>query len=170
MSMRALDLCTGSGCVAITLARERPTSRVVAADSSTAALAVARDNASRLGAYNVAFCESDLYGTLEPLAPFDVITANPPYIPSAEIDALQTDIRDFEPRLALDGGADGLSFTRRIVEEARRFLAPDGVLALEIGEGQSERVRALFSAAGLAEVEVARDYARTERVVSAVLR
>ncbi|HVJ95081.1 MAG TPA: peptide chain release factor N(5)-glutamine methyltransferase, partial [Labilithrix sp.] len=104
LSMRQLDLCTGSGCVAITMARQRPTSKVLAIDVSADALAVARDNAYRLGAYNVAFLESDLFANVPPEARFDVITANPPYIASAEIDGLMADVKDFEPRLALDGG------------------------------------------------------------------
>src|SRR5450755_2202817 len=115
MSMRALDLCTGSGCVAISLARERPTASVVGVDLSADALAVARDNALRLGAYNVALREGDLFEGLGD-ARFDVVTANPPYIASSEIATLMADVRDFEPRLALDGGADGLALVRRIVE------------------------------------------------------
>ena len=119
MSMRALDLCTGSGCVAITLARERPTSHVHATDVSDDALAVARDNALRLGAYNVALREGDLFAAVDPACRFDLVTANPPYIADgARSTSLQPDVRDYEPRLALDGGADGLALVRRIVAEA----------------------------------------------------
>ena len=174
LSMRALDLCTGSGCVAISLARERPTSSVYGTDVSAGALEVARDNALRLGAYNVAWREGDLFAALdaEPSgAPrFDVVTANPPYIASAEIATLMPDVRTFEPRLALDGGDDGLALVRRIVTGARERLAPGGVLAIEIGAGESADVRALFEANGYDAVEVRRDYARIERVVSGVLR
>lgn len=174
LSMRALDLCTGSGCVAISLARERATSSVYGTDVSIGALEVARANALRLGAYNVAWREGDLFAALdaEPRgAPrFDVVTANPPYIASAEIETLMPDVRTFEPRLALDGGDDGLALVRRIVTGARERLTPGGVLAIEIGAGESADVRALFESSGYDAVEVRRDYARIERVVSGVLR
>ena len=174
LSMRALDLCTGSGCVAISLARERPTSSVYGTDVSAGALEVARDNALRLGAYNVAWRQGDLFAALdaEPSGAlrFDVVTANPPYIASAEIATLMPDVRTFEPRLALDGGDDGLALVRRIVTGARERLAPGGVLAIEIGAGESADVRALVEADGYDAVEVRRDYARIERVVSGVLR
>ena len=166
--MRQLDLCTGSGCVAITMARQRPTSRVFATDLSPDALAVARENAYRLGAYNVAFLESDLFASIPADARFDVITANPPYIASAEIETLMPDVRDFEPRMALDGGADGLDFVRRIVEGAPAFLDPEGVLAIEIGAGEAAATRALFEDRGYRDVAVEKDYAKIERVVSGV--
>ena len=172
MSMRQLDLCTGSGCVAIAMARQRPTARVFASDVSGDALAVARDNALRLGAYNVAFVESDLFAfaPATPLARerFDVITANPPYIATSELATLMPDVRDHEPRLALDGGADGLALVRRIVSEAPEHLEPGGLLAIEIGAGEAEATVALFEARGFADVRVHRDIARIERVVSGV--
>ncbi len=174
MSMRALDLCTGSGCVAVSLARERPTSSVVGVDVSSGALAVARENALRLGAYNVAFREADLFDGLGSSRPcrFDVVTANPPYIATAEIATLMADVREFEPHLALDGGDDGLAIVRRIVDAAPRHLVRGGVLAIEIGAGEASAVRALFEQAHggcFADIEIARDYARIERVVSGVL-
>ena len=171
MSMRQLDLCTGSGCVAIAMARQRPTAQVFASDISADALAVARDNALRLGAYNVAFVQGDLFA---PFAPppagerFDVITANPPYIATSEVATLMPDVRDHEPRLALDGGADGLDLVRRIVREAPEHLEPGGVLAMEIGAGEAEATVALFEASGFADVRTHRDIARIERVVSGV--
>jgi release factor glutamine methyltransferase len=167
LSMRMLDLCTGSGCVAIAAARQRPTSKVVATDISQDALAVARMNAARLGAYNVAFVKSDLFAEVR--GTFDVITANPPYIPSAEIETLMPDVRDFEPRAALDGGPDGLDFVRRIVEQAPAFLAPGGVLAMEIGAGEAQETVRLFEARRFTGVRTDRDYGRIERVVSGVL-
>jgi release factor glutamine methyltransferase len=169
MSMRALDLCTGSGCVALTLARERPTSAVVAVDISTDALAVASDNAARLGAYNVAFRRGDLFGALDPTWRFDLVIGNAPYISSGEIPTLAPDVRDFEPRLALDGGDDGLAVVRRIVQSAPARLRPAGVLAVEVGKGQAPLVAELFALTGFSEVAVGRDYARIERVVSGVL-
>ncbi|MBX3219790.1 MAG: peptide chain release factor N(5)-glutamine methyltransferase [Labilithrix sp.] len=168
LSMRLLDLCTGSGCVAITMARQRPTSTVLASDISPDALAVARENAYRLGAYNVAFVESDLFANIPAGSRFDVITANPPYIATGDIEGLMPDVRDFEPRGALDGGADGLDFVRTIVEVAPAFLAEGGVLAVEIGAGEAAATRALFEARGYGDVSVDRDYGKIERVVSGV--
>jgi release factor glutamine methyltransferase len=167
MSMRQLDLCTGSGCVAIAMARQRPTASVFASDISSDALAVARDNALRLGAYNVAFVESDLFAAFAGKR-FDVITANPPYIATGELATLMPDVRDHEPRLALDGGADGLDIVRRIVKDAPAHLTPGGVLAMEIGAGEAPATVALFEAQGFADVRVHRDIARIERVVSGV--
>jgi release factor glutamine methyltransferase len=168
LSMRMLDLCTGSGCVAIATARQRPTSKVLAVDLSADALAVARENALRLGAYNVAFVESDLFAKVRGV--FDMISANPPYIETGDIEGLQSDIKDFEPRLALDGGADGLDVVRRIVEAAPNHLVPGGVLALEIGMGEAEATKALLAARGFTDVRSDRDYAKIERVVSGVWR
>ena len=172
---RILDLCTGSGCVAITLARQRPTADVYATDLSADALAVARGNAQRLGAYNVAFLEGDLFQPLSvarlPFSPtrFELVVANPPYIPTAECMDLMADVRDFEPRMALDGGPDGLAFYRRIIEEAPAFLARSGVLALEVGHGQADPVAELLRARGFGSIEKSLDLARIERVVSATL-
>ena len=168
LSMRQLDLCTGSGCVAITMARQRPTANVLASDVSPGALAVARENAYRLGAYNVAFVESDLFANIPATSRFDVITANPPYIATGEIEGLMPDVRDFEPRMALDGGADGLDLVRRIVDGAPAFLDAEGVLAMEIGAGEAASTRALFEAKGYRDIAVDRDYGKIERVVSGV--
>ncbi len=168
MSARVLDLCTGSGCVAITLARERPTTRVIAADKSPGAIAVASDNALRLGAYNVACVVCDLFGELR--GPFDLVTANPPYIATAEVEGLSPDIVKFEPRLALDGGATGDDLVAKIIAGAPERLEQGGVLAVEVGAGQAERVDALMRERGFQDVERARDYARIERVVSGVWR
>jgi release factor glutamine methyltransferase len=169
LSMRVLDLCTGSGCVALTLARERPTTLVYAADLSADALAVARDNALRLGAYNVAFRQGDLFAAVDGALRFDLVTANPPYVAAGEISGLQAEVRDHEPRLALDGGADGLDVVRRLVAEAPAHLATEGTLAVEIGFGEADAAAAIFATAGFDEVEVKRDYGRVERVVSGVL-
>jgi release factor glutamine methyltransferase len=166
MSMRALDLCTGSGCVAITLARERPTSFVMATDVSEDAIAVAKENAQRLGAYNIGFRVGDLFAPLESMR-FDVITANPPYIPKGE--KLSDDIALHEPHLALFGGEDGLEVTRKIVQNARNFLDENGVLAIEVGQGQAPTVHALFEASGFRDVRRSLDYAKIERVVSGIV-
>jgi release factor glutamine methyltransferase len=169
LGARILDLCTGSGCVAVTLARERPTSKVHATDLDGGALAVARENALRLGAYNVSFSEGDLYdGLRAPYGRFDLIVANPPYIPSGEIAGLAADVRSFEPRRALDGGGDGLTLLRRVVQGAPELLAPGGALAVEVGAGEAEEVAALFVARGFRDVGRARDYGKIERVVHGV--
>jgi release factor glutamine methyltransferase len=166
MSMRALDLCTGSGCVGITLARERPTSRVHATDASEDALVVARMNALRLGAYNVSIALGDLFAGLDPARwRFDVIVANPPYIPASEIETLAPDVRDYEPRAALDGGETGFDLIRTIVAEAPRYLARGGTLALEVGAGQAPEVTRLLASTGFRHVTATRDYGRIERVV-----
>jgi release factor glutamine methyltransferase len=169
MSMRALDLCTGTGCVAITLARQRPTARVHATDVSTDALALAAENAQRLGAYNLSFTHGDLFAAVPTaLAPFDVITANPPYIASAEIATLARDIKEHEPRLALDGGADGLDLVRRIITGAPPMLASGGVLALEVGAGEAHATGQLFEERGFTCVTITRDYGGIERIVDGV--
>jgi release factor glutamine methyltransferase len=169
MGARYLDLCTGSGCVAISLAKERPGCQVFAVDASEAALQVARENGVRLGAaFQVAWLAGDLFEPLErfPGVAFDLMTANPPYIPEGELASLPLDIRGFEPRIALSGGDDGLAIVRRIVAGAPRFLRPGGVLAVEIGMGQASPVQALFEEAGFAGVKVDKDYGGHERVVS----
>lgn len=164
---RALDLCTGSGCVAIAFARCRPTWRVSGVDISEAAVNVARNNAERRASlWNMRFLSSDLCAALAPGERFELITANPPYIPSAQIAELTPDIRDFEPHLALDGGDDGLGLVRRIVLEAPARLERGGVLALEVGAGQGDRVHELFLESGLIDVQRRRDYGAHERVIS----
>jgi release factor glutamine methyltransferase len=171
LAARYLDLCTGSGCVAISLARERPASKLFAVDLSPDALAVARDNSVRLGAaHQIAWLAGDLFGPLDSVRgpKLDLVVANPPYIADAEIESLSVDIRAFEPRLALTGGPEGLEVTRRIVADAPRHLRRGGVLAVEMGTGQTERVRQLFESAGFTEVVVDKDYGGHERVVSGV--
>jgi release factor glutamine methyltransferase len=170
MSMRALDVCTGSGCVAITLARERPTATVFGSDTSADAVAVARANAARLGAYNVAWRNGDLFAAVEPARRFDLVTANPPYIATGDIDSLPPDVRDYEPRLALEAGEGGLAILERLVMDAPRHLVAAGVLAIEVGVGQARVVTELFERAGFRDIDVRRDYGRIERVVSGVLR
>ena len=165
---RMLDLCTGSGCIAIAFAKERPTWRVTAVDVSPAAASVARENVQRAGVvHNLAVLEGDLFAPLAENARFELITANPPYIPSGDIAGLDADVRDFEPRLALDGGADGLDVTRRIVHAAARYLYPGGLLAMEGGFDQAPAVADLLASAGYTDIARAKDLAGVERVVSA---
>jgi release factor glutamine methyltransferase len=165
---RHLDLCTGSGCVAITIARERPTWHVDATDLSPDALGIARQNALRLGAvWNFRLLEGDLFAPLGAPAPtYHLITSNPPYIPDAEVDQLEPGIRDFEPRMALAGGTDGLAISSRIIRQAPPWLLPGGVLALEIMAGTSEQLLSLLEQSGFVELEMKRDYAGHDRVVS----
>ena len=162
----ALDLCTGSGCVAIAFAHHRPTWRVTGTDDSAGALALARENALRLGTiWGVSFSQGDLFQAV-PGQCFDLITANPPYIPSREVDSLDPTIRDFEPRSALDGGANGLILIEKLVAEAPRHLHPRGILALEVAYDQSPSVLGLMERAGFTELETERDYGGHERVIS----
>lgn len=165
LSARVLDVCTGSGCVAITIKKERPTNLVLAGDISDEALAVARTNCLRLGAL-VGLYRSDLYEGFAGHR-FDLITANPPYIPDNEMDELPPDVRDFEPRVALEAGADGLDVTRRIIAGAGVHLAPHGVLALEVVAGRAREVALLLAEHAFHDVEVDSDYGGHERIVSA---
>jgi release factor glutamine methyltransferase len=162
---RVLDVCTGSGAIAITLALESKRA-AVATDVSTRALAVARRNAQR-HAVELTLLEGDLFAAVPP-EPFACIAINPPYIPAADIAGLDADVRDHEPRLALDGGADGLDFYRRIAREVGAYLA--GGLFVEVGIHQAAAVGELFREAGLHEVRSHKDLNGIERVVSAASR
>jgi release factor glutamine methyltransferase len=162
---RALDLCTGSGCVAISLALAGKGACVVATDASEEALAVARENAAALGA-KVDLAAGDLWAAVGDAEPFDVIASNPPYVPSGELDSLQREVRR-EPRLALDGGPDGLAVLRRIVEGAPARLRPGGTLCLEMHESHAESLPALCRGAGFPHVEMRRDLAGLPRTVVA---
>jgi release factor glutamine methyltransferase len=163
---RALDLCTGSGALGVTLALERPASQVVATDLSPEALEVARDNAARLGAGNVTFLAGDLYEPVAPDLRFDVIVSNPPYVPRGELDTLPGEVRR-EPRLALDGGEDGLAISRRIVAGAPPRLRPGGALVLEMHESHLDALPAICLECGFARAEARRDLAGLPRLVVA---
>jgi len=176
----ALDLGTGSGCLAVTLALEVPGLKVIATDISEKALAVARKNAEKLkAAERIEFCHGDLFAALAPeprtLNPeprsFDLLVSNPPYIPTGEIAKLLPEVARWEPRAALDGGADGLDFYRRLAPECRKWLRPGGAVVLEIGDGQGAAVTELFKSAGGYEgVEVSKDLAGQERIFFAQAR
>ena len=162
---RVLDLGTGSGVIAVTIACEHPEAAVLAVDVSPAALAVARENAARLGG-KVVFVESDWFSALGSGAscePFDLIVANPPYV-AARDPHLSQDGLPFEPDLALTDGADGLSCIRRIVAEAPDHLVADGVLLIEHGYDQAEAVRALLAAGPFAEISTWQDLSGNDRV------
>lgn len=169
-SGRVLDLCTGSGCVAVTIAAERPGVRVVATEIDAGAAEVARSNAARLGvAERVEVRVGALYEPVEAEPPFDLLCANPPYVARDRLATLGREVRDHEPRIALDGGLDGLAVLRRIVGGARARLAAGSRLALEIDDGQGTAVSAMLAEAGFADVAVTRDYRKLERVVAAHL-
>lgn len=164
------DVGTGSGCIAITLAMALPDAVMYATDVSAVALAVARDNAVRHGVHDRArFLLGDLAaplrdGGLE--GQLNVLVANPPYIPDSALGALQPEVRDFEPRLALSGGADGMALHRALIAAAPSLLAPGGFVALEVGLGQAPAVQSLAQASGaFARVWTRRDHLGIERVV-----
>jgi release factor glutamine methyltransferase len=163
-SPTAVDLCCGSGAIACFLAAEVPGARVLATELDPAALAWARPNTDR---YGVELLAGDLDAPLpgELAGRVDVLCANVPYVPSAAIPTLPRDVRDHEPRLALDGGPDGLDVLRRVAARAGHWLAPGGHLLCEIGEDQGEAAAALLADAGLAEIAVLPDMAGGDRVV-----
>ena len=167
-----LDMCCGSGAIAVSVAKLMPKADVAACDCSPEALAVAERNAARNGVGNrVKFCLSDLFevekrGKRKLLkGRFDMIVCNPPYIPSHVIDTLQTEVKDHEPRLALDGGADGLDFYRRIVRDAWKVMKKNGILVLEIGHDQADALRELLSESGNYEdIQIHKDLAGLDRI------
>lgn len=173
-----LDVCTGSGCIAIALTKFGAFRDTTAVDISDAALAIARQNAERLlitEAVDFTLLRSDMFSALAKrmedgaLKRYDVIVSNPPYIPSAVVDELEPEVRDYEPRIALDGTADGLRFYRILAEESGHYLKPGGRIYLEIGYDQGERVPALLAAAGFHDITVIRDFGGNDRVVAAHL-
>jgi release factor glutamine methyltransferase len=164
----ALDLCTGSGAVALSLAAERPGLTVDATDVSAGALAVAeRNRAFHDLASRVALYQGDLFAALPAPRCYDLITANPPYIAERDWEALPPEVREHEPRVALLAGPEGLDVVRRIASEASRWLAPGGALMVEVGAGQAEAAAAALREAGLVDVAARRDLAGIERVVVA---
>lgn len=169
--LRILDLGLGSGCLLLTLLREYPQARGVGIDASEAALAVAQANAESLGVApraRLAIGDWRRAGWSERLdGPFDLLVSNPPYIESAAVDGLMPEVAAHEPRLALDGGADGLAAYRIIAAEAPRLVATGGWAVVEGGEGQTPDIAALFAAAGLAPAPPRRDLGGIERVVPA---
>ena len=160
-SERVLDLCTGSGALAVALAHAFPKAQVLAGDISPMACDLARENAARCGV-RVEVRRGDLFAPFAG-ASFDLILSNPPYIPAGELPGLQEEVRR-EPALALDGGADGLDFYRRIIREAPGYLKPDGWLLLEIGSDQARAVTALMRNYG--EISVYSDLNGLDRVVA----
>lgn len=166
--IRVVDLCTGSGCIAISLAAERPLAALWATEVSADACEVARANAQALQvAERVTILAGDLFGPLEKGELFDAVVSNPPYVPTAEIAGLALEVAK-EPRAALDGGKDGLVILRRIISESRRWLKPGGLLALEIGDQQGPAILELLSRGGYLIPRVEKDFARQDRVACGV--
>jgi release factor glutamine methyltransferase len=185
----ALDFGTGTGCIAIALAVKCPSAKIIATDISPDALALARENAARNNvAERIDFLQGDGFAALQnvgqasclspfektkletggtPVLPFDLIISNPPYIPSAEIATLQPEVRDFDPRGALDGGTDGLDFYRKLAAEAKPFLKPGGKIMLEFGDGQADAIRTIFEAEKWIVEAVKEDYSQRARILIA---
>lgn len=167
-----VEVGCGAGALLVSLARELGGSRFCATDSSSDALWLARQNAKRYGVEGrISFLRGDLFASLRGRrweGRLDLVISNPPYIPRGEIASLPRDIRLYEPKKALDGGKDGLSFYRRLIPQAARFLRPGGWLILEMGQDQSQDIREIFSKSrGFGEPNIVRDYQGIERVISA---
>jgi len=165
--MQILDLCTGSGCILLSLLKYSNECEGTGTDISGEALKMARENAQRLQ-LEATFLEGDLFAPINKGMLFDMIVSNPPYIRTAEIDTLMPEVRGHEPVGALDGGEDGLYFYKRIVSEAPAYMRRGACLLFEIGCEQKEAVAALMQEAGFTQIEVFRDYAGLDRVVCGV--
>ena len=164
----ALDFGTGSGCVAIALAAKCPAAGIIALDISEEALAVARANAALNQVTDrVQFLAGDGFAALPAGLTFDLIISNPPYIPTEEIPTLQPEVRDFDPRAALDGGTSGLIFYELLAREASKWLQPDGKIMMEFGDGQSEAIRNLFEDEKWVVEAVKDDYSQRARILIA---
>lgn len=165
--MRILDMCTGSGCILLSLLHYSNDCEGLGVDLSAEALEVAGRNVLKVltpeKAEHAHFLQSDLFEKVE--GKFEIIVSNPPYIASAEVEKLMPEVRDHEPRMALDGTEDGLHFYRRIIEEAGKHLVSSGMLFLEIGYDQGQAVSELMRTEGYCEVQVVQDYAGLDRVV-----
>ena len=188
-SLRALDFGTGTGCIAIALASKCPDAKITTLDVSPEALLLARQNAeANKVTERIEFLQGDGFAAFQPEGrvprvpiqndgnswnsslrkwEFDLIISNPPYIPSAEIATLQPEVRDFDPRAALDGGADGLDFYRMLAAEAKQFLKPSGKIMVEFGDGQAEAVKNIFEAQKWIVEAVKEDYSQRARILIA---
>lgn len=163
-ALRVLDMCCGSGCIGISVAKLVPDVSVDLADISDAAIALTKKNRERLQA-ECSVIQTDLFAQIE--GKYDMIISNPPYIRTDEIPKLMAEVRDFEPHLALDGKADGLYFYDKIIREAREYLYEDGYILFEIGQDQLDAVRRLLVENGYADIKGIKDYAGLDRIVIA---
>lgn len=168
--LKAIDLCTGSGCIACSVASEYPAAQVLALDIAPEALALAQKNVHGLGLGDRVWVQkSDLLSAVPETeaATFDLLISNPPYVPSAVCDTLPGEVKDWDPRLALDGGEDGLDLFRRLVPDAFKLLKPDGVLAVELFEGHLDQAKAIAQQAGFDRARIALDLTGRPRVLVA---
>lgn len=166
--LKAIDLCTGSGCIACALATEYPAAQVLALDIAPEALALAQKNVDHLGiSERVEVCESDLLNAVpaEEQGAFDLVISNPPYVPSTACDDLPAEVGEWDPRLALDGGDDGLDLFRRFLPDALACLKPNGVLAVELFEGHMDEAVAAATTAGFDRVRIVNDLTGRPRVL-----
>jgi len=163
-SLRFLDLCTGSGCLALSLAKELPDREVYGTDTSDSAIEYAHENAELNMIKNVTFLEGSLFKPVKELT-FDLIVSNPPYIRSNDIKDLQPEIKDWEPQDALDGGADGLDYYRLIIPAVKNHLNEGGYLMLELGINQADAVKDMAENAGLKDITLIKDYAGIDRIL-----
>jgi release factor glutamine methyltransferase len=165
----ALDFGTGSGCIAVALAAKSPAAKITALDISPEALNVAQQNASKNNlADRIQFVQGNDFTALPEGDQFDLIISNPPYIPTAEIATLDPEVRDYDPRGALDGGLDGLDFYRKIAAAAKKFLRPEGKLMLEFGDGQGAAIRDIFTSENWIVEAIREDYNQRERILIAI--
>lgn len=169
--MRILDMCTGSGCILISILHYSNDCEGLGVDISSLALEVAEENAERLlsGRTGVSarFLQSDLFEAVD--GKYDILVSNPPYIRSAVVDTLMPEVKDYEPRIALDGEEDGLVFYRRILSDCKKNLKKGGMLFFEIGYDQAEAVKGMMEQAGFLEVTVKKDFGGLDRVVFGTL-
>lgn len=165
--MRILDMCTGSGCILLSLLKYSNDCTGQGVDISPSALKVARENADNLGIQRAEFIESDLFQNLS--GKFDILVSNPPYIKTSEIKTLMPEVRIHDPYIALDGHEDGVYFYKKILEGAGGFLNRGSLIAFEIGNDEGEAVSALMKEAGLKNIEVIKDYGGNDRVVKGFL-
>jgi release factor glutamine methyltransferase len=163
----ALDFGTGTGCIAIALAAKCPNVKIIALDISAEAIALAKKNAARNKvSERIEFLQGDGFAAL-PQTQFDLIVSNPPYISSAEIETLQPEVKDFDPRGALDGGADGLDFYRKLAIEAKPFLKAAGKIMLEFGDGQADAIKNIFGNEKWIVEAIKDDYSQRARILIA---
>ena len=164
----ALDFGTGTGCIAIALAAKCPNANITALDVSADALALAKQNAlQNQVAERIEFLQGDGFAALSTKTQFDLLIGNPPYIASAEIETLDPEVKGFDPLGALDGGADGLDFYRRLATEAKPFLKPDGKIMLEFGDGQADEIKKIFENEKWIVEAVQEDYSQRARILTA---
>jgi release factor glutamine methyltransferase len=166
-SLKIVDLCTGSGCIALALAREFPSAAVYGTDISKKAIRYAKKNAATNGMGNAEFLCGSLFEPVEKISGFDLIVSNPPYVKRSDISGLQREIRDWEPWEALDGGRDGLDWYRRIFSDAGRHLKEGAKIILELGFGQAAEVSEIARKNGLEDIEIKKDYSGIERILKA---